>query len=57
MPTGDFDCASQIRRLEAEVEFWKSKAQSNWDIVETVALGEKLECEVCGKYHPCCCDK
>lgn len=56
MPIGDNNYSEIIRRLEAEVEFWKAKAQSNWDILEAVATGEKLFCETCKKYHPCGCD-
>jgi hypothetical protein len=46
-----------ILRLTKEVEFWKAKAQSAWEIVEDVACGTKLSCERCGEYMPCNCDK
>lgn len=54
----------QLDRSEAEVRLlWRmlnearDKAQANWDLMETVAIGEKLECHVCKQYHPCQCDK
>lgn len=48
-------CVENVR-LKEEIEYWKAKAQANWDILETVATGEKLRCERCQKYHPCRCD-
>lgn len=50
-------CRDEIRGHKDEIRMLQDKAQSNWDILETVAIGEKLECSACGKFHPCLCDK
>ncbi len=35
----------------------KQQVQDNWELVETVACGERLKCSICDNYHPCECDK
>ncbi len=47
----------QNAMLVSQLTLAETKAEENWQVVEDVALGTKLECEVCKKYHPCLCDK
>lgn len=35
----------------------RAAAAEYWQVVESVACGETMQCVVCGKQHPCCCDK
>lgn len=44
-------------RLERKLEEAENRSSMFWDVVETVACGEKMECAVCGKLKPCMCDK
>lgn len=44
------DGKSELQRLREQVELFK-------DLVETVAIGTRLECVKCGKFKPCMCDK
>lgn len=47
---------NRLAQMNEDLIYWKNKAQSNWDLVETIATGEKLQCAKCGGYHPCRCD-
>jgi hypothetical protein len=33
-----------------------SRANENWDIVESIACGETISCPTCNKRKPCLCD-
>lgn len=44
-------------RLLANLVEARAKAQANWDCVEDVAIGARLECPSCHKLMPCLCEK
>lgn len=43
--------------LVNEISSIRGKNAETWTALESVCIGEKMTCEVCGKYHPCMCDK
>lgn len=51
---------SENAKLKEQVEYWRNKCLTNQDtleLAETISLGGKIECVVCGKFKPCVCDK
>jgi hypothetical protein len=44
-------------RLVAQLDEARAQAEANWECVEDVAIGAKLECPICKKSMPCLCDK
>lgn len=47
----------QNARLIDELAKANQRADDNWDTIEDIACGARLECPVCGQLKPCSCDK
>lgn len=51
------DDAPTYPELEELLKQARLEIQQCRETIEDVAVGTQLECRVCGRYHPCNCDK
>ncbi len=46
----------EVKKLRLELAEARQQAQDNWDSLEDVCIGTKLQCAACGQLKPCQCD-
>lgn len=52
-----FFMVQTIKSLSEENLNLKKTIDELRQTIEDVAIGTRMECVVCGQYHPCMCDK